>query len=143
MKNELQEKLYKDFPLIFKQKDLNIKQSCMAWGIECGPGWEPLIRCLCEHLMWDPKAGKKRENPPVAAQVKEKFGTLRFYVDGGDDKDQDIIWFAEHLSGSICETCGSMGQDVHQTQGWVRTICNSCDDKRENDWVKELNENDF
>ena len=34
MKKELQDKLYNDFPKIFKQKDLSMKETCMCWGIE-------------------------------------------------------------------------------------------------------------
>jgi hypothetical protein len=33
MKAELQEKLYTDYPEIFKQKDLDMTQTAMCWGI--------------------------------------------------------------------------------------------------------------
>ena len=63
---------------------------------------------------------------PVAAQVKEKFGGLRFYVDGGTPKHHAYISFAEVMSHRICEDCGAT-KDVSQTTGgWVRTLCRAC-----------------
>ena len=55
------------------------------------------------------------------AQVKEKFGTLRFYVDGADEFVHGAIWLAESLSGTICEECGKPG--TQRSGGWVRTLC--------------------
>lgn len=48
MRAELQEKLYKKYPKIFKQKDLPMTETCMCWGISCGRGWYNLIDCLCD-----------------------------------------------------------------------------------------------
>jgi hypothetical protein len=63
----------------------------------------------------------------VAVQVKEKFGGLRFYINGGDDYCRDIISFAESLSYSICEVCGRTDELVATTQkGWNRTTCPCC-----------------
>ncbi len=61
----------------------------------------------------------------VATQVKEKFGGLRFYITGGDEKIDAFISFTESLSYKICDTCSSM-KDVGQTQGWYKTICKTC-----------------
>ena len=60
---------------------------------------------------------------PVAVQVKEKFGGLRFYGTGGDDKIHAFIWFAESISGRICEECGTMKDVMTYGMGWVRTLC--------------------
>ena len=46
-----------------------------------------------------------------------------------------MVWFAEHLSRDICETCGT-NVNVGQTQGWIYTICGSCREK--NPRAKEL-----
>lgn len=65
---------------------------------------------------------------PIAAQVKEKFGGLRFYVDRGNAKHHAYITFAEVMSETICEECGAT-KDVHQTSGWVHTTCVPCAQK--------------
>ena len=58
---------------------------------------------------------------PVAAQVKEKYGTLRFYVNGATDAQYNYIDFAELMSGRTCEECGKPGQTYYM--GWHRTLC--------------------
>jgi len=58
---------------------------------------------------------------PVASQVKEKFGGLRFYVNGATDKHWNYISVAENFSYRTCEECGSPGKTY--TDGWHRTLC--------------------
>ncbi len=66
---------------------------------------------------------------PVAVQVKEKFGTLRFYVHGGSEKAHAYIEFAEALSGSTCEECGAPGKT--RGGGWIRTLCDHHEEERQ------------
>ena len=54
-------------------------------------------------------------------QVKEKFGTLRFYYSGGDDVIDGMVRMAESMSGVTCEECGSPGKRVGG--GWITTLC--------------------
>jgi len=156
MDKTLEEKLFQKYPKIFKQKDLSCKETCMCWGIDCGDGWYPLIEQLCAQIQWRCDEGetkyiyyhrvirfiskvfgntklygrweKKEISQVEAVQIKEKFGTLRFYYSGGNDQTDDVISFAENLSGTICEYCGAT-QDVIQTTGWVKTICKDCLEK--------------
>ena len=59
----------------------------------------------------------------VATQVKEKFGTLRFYYVGGDDYCDGVISFTENMSSIICEDCGNAGRI--RNRGWIRTLCDT------------------
>jgi hypothetical protein len=69
------------------------------------------------------------ENPcPVAVQVKEKFGGLRFYVDGATEKQYNYISFAEALSHRTCEECGAPGMTY--TTRWHQTLCEKHADER-------------
>ena len=61
------------------------------------------------------------ERVPVASQVKEKYGTLRFYIDRGTDTHYNYISFAEWMSAKTCEECGKPGRTYHM--GWHRTLC--------------------
>ncbi len=61
------------------------------------------------------------EHQVVAAQVKEKFGGLRFYIDGGDDWVYGAISMAEAMSYRTCEVCGGPGKT--RGTGWIRTTC--------------------
>jgi hypothetical protein len=71
-------------------------------------------------------------------QVKEKFGTLRFYYSGGDDYISGLVSMAEAMSGVTCEEC-SAPAETHGG-GWARTICIPCEEQREARRAKELEE---
>lgn len=57
----------------------------------------------------------------IATQVKEKYGTLRFYYYGGDEYCSGVESMAESMSAVTCEVCGSPGKI--REGGWVRTLC--------------------
>lgn len=57
----------------------------------------------------------------VAVQVKEKFGTLRFYTNAADDYVHGLISMAESMSARTCEECGSPGETYYD--GWHVTLC--------------------
>jgi hypothetical protein len=123
MKPELQKQLVEKYPKIFQMVGSTPQQSCMAWGICTGDGWYWLLDNLCSELQHNTD---KNDKPQViAAQVKEKFGGLRFYVNGGTDEQFGAIHFAEMLSYSICETCGTT-KGVKQTKGWINSLCERC-----------------
>ena len=62
-------------------------------------------------------------------QVKEKFGTLRFYYSGGDDYISGMVAMAESMSGVMCEECGNPAES--KGGSWIRTICDPCEELRE------------
>ena len=57
----------------------------------------------------------------IATQVKEKYGTLRFYYWGGDEYCSGVESMAESMSAVTCEVCGSRGMLRHG--GWIRALC--------------------
>lgn len=65
----------------------------------------------------------------VADQVKEKFGTLRFYYHGGDDVVHGMVCLAESMSGVTCETCGKPGH--LRSGGWIQSLCDDHSNGRE------------
>ena len=123
MKKELTDKLYADYKGLFSRKDLPMSQTCMVWGIETGDGWFDLINELCGKLV--------ALHPNIRAdQVKEKYGTLRFYISSEGkvptatmDKAYDLEDEYETKSSRICEECGKEG--ILRGGGWVRTLCDS------------------
>jgi len=135
MSPEKDKNLCDKYPKIFKNRDGSIMETCMAWGFECGDGWFDLIDILCSraqsHIDWkcrDLSDEDKESLQVIAEQVKEKFGTLRFYYYGGDDMIEGMMQMAEAMSSKICEDCGSPG--CLRTNGWHRTICDSCELQR-------------
>jgi hypothetical protein len=66
----------------------------------------------------------------VVQQIKEKFGGLRFYYTGGDDKISGMVEVAEEWASRVCEECGSPA--TKQTSGWIKTVCDKHYDEIEN-----------
>lgn len=80
-----------------------------------GEGWYLLLKELIDDLIemgWDKQI----------TQVKEKFGGLRFYINGGSDDIHKRIGDAETLSYIICERCGNVGE-FRRDLGWYLTLC--------------------
>lgn len=76
MDERLQKKLVERYPKIFRDYGGDMRYTCMAWGIECGDGWFELLNNMCHDIT---KLGKGKDIQVIAHQVKEKFGSLRFY----------------------------------------------------------------
>jgi hypothetical protein len=122
MSPELTKQLYDKFPDLFKEKDLPPEQTCMFWGFACSDGWYNIIYTLCSLIQIHQKSQKPDYKPVVVRQVKEKFGTLRFYYYGGDDTVFGMVAYAEAISGMTCEDCGDKGT-IDRKKLWVRTVC--------------------
>lgn len=69
------------------------------------------------------KMDEEEKLVPVASQVKEKFGSLRFYTGPAKEKHHEYIWFAEAMSSRICEKCGATAGTRTWTDGWMSTLC--------------------
>lgn len=99
-------------------------ETAMCWGFSCGDGWFQILNQLCQniqhHLDWKNRGGEFVDQV-VVDQVKEKFGTLRFYYHGGDDYISGLVSMAESMSGITCETCGKPGTQT--SGGWIKTAC--------------------
>jgi hypothetical protein len=132
MKQELDELLCERYPKMMVNRNKDMKETCMCWGFECGDGWfnilDQLMSNIQHHIDWK---NKKEEIIPQVTldQVKEKFGTLRFYYSGGDDIIDGMVRMAESMSGCTCEECGNIGKS--RGGGWIHTYCESCETKRE------------
>ena len=102
--------------------------------VSCGDGWFHIIACLCNNIMnhlhraapalflpWEKVTLPRIE----VVQVKEKFGTLRFYTGGYcDDTIYRLISEMEDISAKTCELTGAEGT-LHSKGGWLRTLCDA------------------
>lgn len=144
MKEHLEQALVKNYPSIFKDIYGDPKETCMAFGIETGSGWYNLIEDAC-HSIKETVDLVNHIHPEIqfsvtAAQIKEKFGTLRFYIDyNGNETEKDIKWvytqidnairFAEIKSAYICDNCGGW-MKYDRGEGWHWPRCESCSEER-------------
>jgi hypothetical protein len=106
-------------------------------------GWKELLDNMClqiQHYMewyWEKNEGRTivqdGEEPPedeewiqqpFFVQIKEKFGALRAYYYGGDNRIRGIVDTTEGMSHHICEECGNRGTE--RPTSWIRTLCDGC-----------------
>jgi hypothetical protein len=104
MNDENTQLIYAAFPYIYRGRSKAPDTSSMCYGFECGDGWYQILYALSEdltnYLMRHPSLNLE------VMQVKNKFGNLRFYVDGGDAATEVIISRARQHADVICEITG-------------------------------------
>lgn len=176
MNEKLDKALCEKYPKIFADRHKSPQITCMHWGFCCGDGWYNIIDMMCAAmtntyetgLMVDEKTAnllgleydRKSDPDPldkryffsvktpqlVASQVKEKYGTLRFYyrlefdpkfnelaygthsvpeakkiADGYGSFFDGIVHMGEIMSSKTCEVTGAPGE-LHVGGGWYRTL---------------------
>ena len=120
MREELQNRLFNSWPEIFRDVGRPPTESLMAFGIDTDDGWFVLLDVLCRVLT--EHAETLGQFPAAAAQIKEKFGGLRYYTNGGDDRwSHGAIQFADYASYRICEVSGMPGR-IAKRYGWYKTL---------------------
>lgn len=143
MDKKLEDKITKRFK--FMQTSGDPMKDLLVFGLECGSGWFQIIWDLCIDLEKIDIEFQKTIPDGVRAksilewgydtiefkvtQVKEKFGTLRFYTNGAPKESYDRIREAEKLSSETCEECGEPGKILND--GWVSVRCNKCRKKKD------------
>jgi len=127
MRQELDEQLCKKYPGLYRDRHADPAITLMCWGFECGDGWWTLIDVVSELIT--------KHNPDITAvQIKEKFGTLRFYHASVDDYSLAVESAAEMLSTLICEVCSAHAKR-RANEGWLSSLC----DEHNDNYVAEYN----
>lgn len=121
MKKELEDRIFKEFPHLFNRTDRN--QSLMCFGFEHGDGWFDIVYNLTKQL---DELAKDENIKFEILQIKEKFGTLRYYPSLYSSEMEKLIEQAEELSANTCEVCGSTKDVKLRGDYWVSTQCEIC-----------------
>lgn len=115
------------------------------YGFEVDKGWEALVVPFCRNVT---ACGGK------ILQVKEKFGGLRLYYSMPETpiasnphkayttewyemenlirfaQNHEVIYrYLEDISFSVCEVCGDAHTAKVRSGGWLKTRCDSCEEK--------------
>lgn len=114
MSPELEQKLFEKYPVLFRDRNKPVTESCMAFGCEFSDGWYKLLDELCEYitrlsnrtdLLKLNKEYHTEENrgfiylkrPTISfTQVKEKFGMMRIYWSGNGVENWEEICAKVH-----------------------------------------------
>ena len=118
------EDLFKKYPKIFTEETINS---------HVPPSWIQTIDWLCNSIQGH--INNINENNThlspvpqlICDQIKDKFGRLRFYYHGGDDKCEGMIILAETILLDTCEYCGSHENvKMENNRYWLRRVCEKC-----------------
>lgn len=129
MDTKLQNKIFKQFDYMMRERNLPMTQTCLCWGIETGDGWYNLIHKTLYKIQSYLDEKPKIKEIFAITQIKEKYATLRIYCNGSDDNIDKIIDKAEKESSKICEKCGRKGR-INKKEYWLRCICDECDKEK-------------
>lgn len=156
MRKELQDMLAAKYPFMERNPLKNpkvIDDLYGAFGMEFGDGWYQLMDDLCQEIA-DAFQAEGQEVNIVIDQIKEKYGSLRFYyhferepipihafdilgpkgVSGArimpkgnslSNKIAEIVSRYESKSKKVCEICGRDGV-LRNELPWIRTLCDEC-----------------
>lgn len=151
--NECEEYMYKTYPDFFKERLLPMSQTCMCWGCTIGQGWFHILDQACQLCkLVEQLTGIKI----VFTQIKEKYGSARFYhtVDFGIDCKksneeerliEDLLYLivsdAENKTTQTCAECGNpyYHHPIYM-HGWVYDTCCDCVKKLHPDKLETLNQ---
>ena len=140
--------LVQKYEPLYRNRYEDCRKTAMCWGFEVRDGWFHLINELSNRLCGEWLMAKQSlefmrikghysdekiklaeqrvqyayDTTPVAVQVKEKFGSLRFYTNGCTERHSGMIEMAEAMSSHICEVCGKPGRIVN-INGWYSARC--------------------
>ncbi len=159
MKLDLEKQLVTKYPKLFSDYGEDMKDTPLAFGFECGDGWFNLIEALCgsiqSHCDFINRIYPPIQIQAVAVQVKEKYGSLRFYLDyhhaeNLEDHDMEkfhktchfidgMVSMAEAMSERVCGHCGEAFR-LDRNRPFPHSICDACettlaDERASKDWT--------
>lgn len=124
MKKENDEYLCATYPKIFRDRHANMQVTCMCWGFDVGDGWFKIIDELCKKIQDYVDSKNGAVGQIIASQVKEKFGSLRFYTQASNEDVDAMISEACHKCDHTCEVCGEPG-NLYEEHHWYLTRCST------------------
>lgn len=126
--------LCKDFPHLFRDRNASIMNSAFGFGFETGDGWYSLIHSAASKIepiivkMIDEAIKTKKYDVldylPTTIQIKEKYGTLVWYMSCMNEEIDSVIDETEKKSAETCEECGELGK--LRGKMWLSTRCDAC-----------------
>jgi len=127
MNSENSKKLVTSFPKVYpEQYPLAPLDREMQFYFRCEDGWFNLLWDLSQKISDEVERAEEQSGTkwePIAVQVKEKFGALRFYVSARTEDISNAIAEAEQLSKTTCEICGKPG--ILRDGCWIKVRCDN------------------
>jgi hypothetical protein len=153
MSNEEYDKyMCSKYPDFFKNRNLPMTETCMCWGFSIGKGWYSVLDKACRYA----KLIKKVTGIGVVfEQIKEKYGSARFYnceeisEECKLSEEEQYLWYdiisniisdAERKTEHTCAECGEEYYHKHICIGSsVYDVCDECFVKLHPDRLDQFN----
>jgi hypothetical protein len=127
------------FPLIFRAfgQPERYREPLATWGIEFSSiGWmqimDPFFRFLEAEAVALKSHGFADGMIPLLAQVKEKMGSIRVYIEQIPRliavEVRQRCDALDEASSRTCSQCGAPGTE--RWEGWIRVMCDACEAKQ-------------
>jgi len=136
---EYDEYMCKTYPILFRERNLPMSETCMCWGFNISKGWYWILDHACAKLQ---AIGDKTGIWAIFGQIKEKFGTARFYHDADINNSTIVntqeqkLWkciindIVNDAEIATVHTCADCGKDHYHEKirigGWVYDVCEKC-----------------
>jgi len=127
MSPENTEKLYANFPQLYRSRTKTIQESTMPFGFQCEDGWFDVIWNLSvaiEEIAAKAGLDPNSDDWPDTAYVKQERGAFFFKLENNTLPEIDtLIDEASTLGSSTCEECGAYGYPIMNESHWIKTLC--------------------
>ncbi len=119
MKYQNSERLFEDFPELFKREFLQE-------GFACKDGWFGLLHDLATQIRWHLLSKTKAEDVTITA-IRQQYGKLQIDSHVEDRTIKGFIEEAQEKSQSICELDGEPAAGLYVcAPSWFRYLCQTC-----------------
>ena len=121
--NMANEEALKKYPFlkIYDYQNKEISNAC--WLDNVPKGWRLLSELLVKHLNDEiEKSGLKEY---CIVDIKEKYGSLRWYDIGGSEETFKLTLIYEQISKNVCVKCGRPNVGIIK-HGWIVPLCKKC-----------------
>ena len=121
MNSEMTEKLFEEYPDLFKRE-------LLTHNFDCQDGWFVLLDELAGRIRQYSDPCSESEKLEII-QIKQKMGALQIHARGGNEVIRKLIQEAEDQSKSICELDGEPASGLCVcAPHWYRYLCQKCAD---------------
>ena len=126
MDSQLENKLYEQFPDLYRERTASLEGSRMPWGCQIEKGWYKILYDMSEQIQ---KIAVSGDNSPAIMEVgRDEYGQLMVGVRNITPPIADIVRSAKERSRLTCEFCSYAPAILRSRKGRLQghVACGRC-----------------